>query len=754
MRNLAAGFLIATFLGFAADAASAQSLKRAGTEFNALRSVAVPPGKAAICVTQFLHHGEVAEDGGNVLVFSKNQKPVPTRVLQVGPGDLCRVAFQLTQGPGVYEILYGGKAPGKDAVPAWESRDGLLLETREYKSCNLNSLESVRRTFEESKPFGADYVSAVEHSANPFSLRPGPFMSRYTGWMRIATAGTYGFLTSSQDASFLLVDDKLVVDAPGRHQPVRRARPESRKDIPLSAGMHKFEYYHVATGPETLMVAAWEINPTDPKPAPKPIPPDTFNAAAIVRAEAGPPTTRGERIVPDFHFAINGCVALPDNDEYLVSVRFADNTPKNITTGARYQWEFGDGQTSDRSNPTHIYLHPGTYAVKLTVTRAGKPFEVTNRIYVDHPLITDASNLHRLEDYLPVVENYDPRTLDAASLRQLVLAYEAKADSIIANAEEALAKADESSETPGLIDLEKHRKAMVVPRSEAKKFISAAVEMGRAALVEPSQSKGDEELVKLGRVVGRMARDQVGDANLAGKIWYGVAEKVTRGELKAECLIEAADIAVNDLNNPTLAKQFLESAARLAGSSAPAALLARLKRVSGDLSAVTADGAAARKAYQEAQKLVVSSNNLAQQIAQQGARGRSTEQFLKTEEYARAIAEIRQWQDEFPADKIDGYITLLHARYWHGRDKYPQAIALLGQLSAVNPDSPYIDQLMVLASECHVEMNAADKAIATLQSLLKSYPGSPLVPEVKQRLKDLESGAVKKKPRRPVRTES
>jgi PKD repeat protein len=33
-----------------------------------------------------------------------------------------------------------------------------------------------------------------------------------------------------------------------------------------------------------------------------------------------------------------------------------------------YEWDFGDGQTSTESNPTHAYAKPGTYSVSLKVT--------------------------------------------------------------------------------------------------------------------------------------------------------------------------------------------------------------------------------------------------------------------------------------------------------------------------------------------------------------------------------------------------
>ena len=57
----------------------------------------------------------------------------------------------------------------------------------------------------------------------------------------------------------------------------------------------------------------------------------------------------------------------------------------------------------------------------------GRPVEMVNRIYVDRPLLFAQDKPHTLNQYLRNLETYQPRTLDAASLRQLVSAYEAKA---------------------------------------------------------------------------------------------------------------------------------------------------------------------------------------------------------------------------------------------------------------------------------------------------------------------------------------
>ncbi len=715
-----------------------QSFRRAGTDFEAIRGINIPPGKVySVVVTQFFHHGQIDEEGRNVAVVARNQKPTAVRVLQLGPGDFCRLAFQTLPGQSGYEILYGGEPP-KDPSPPWTSKDGLLLETRQYKSCNFNSLNSVREAFNSAKPIGADYVDGVHHAGNPFSLKPGPFLSRYQGTLRISSPGTYGFFTSSQDCSFLLLDGNPVVEAPGMHPPRYRALPGSRKDVRLSAGAHSFEYYHAAAGPSAMMVAAWEVNPAGAKSQPSAIPPEAFGVAAVGHEPAGPVTMRKEKLCPDFLADPSGSVPLPDNETPLIGVQFANTSPKGLETGAKLLWEFGDGQTSEKTSPVHVYLRPGLYTVKLTARRGGKPLEIANRVYVDQPGPVDRRKLHELDDYLPILQTYDPHTLDAGSLVQLVLAYQAKAESLAAAAEERARAEASPDETGGASGAKK-------PRTSARggqpiDYLTAAVDAGKVAFLEQSAAKGDEDLLRLARLIGPIARDQLGSAALAGSIWRGAAKRVASPAGKAQCQVEAADVAVNDLANAAIARPFLDAATAALGGEKSGLAASRLKRVWGDYYALAGDGKAARKAYAEAESLLPARQTNAERTAWQGAHGRSTEQYLQARQYPRAAAQIHQWQDEFPADKTVGYITLLYARYWEGRGKYPQAIALAGQLSAVNADSPYVDQLLLLAAECHVKLGAVDRAVATLQSLVKSYPGSPRVPEAKERLAELRAG--------------
>jgi TolA-binding protein len=732
---------IALFFAFV-HTARAQSFQRGGTQFNAVRVVQLGPGKwFNAAVTEFYHHGEIAADGRNILVVAKDQL-VPFRVLQLGPGDFCRLAIQTVKGQIEYEIFYGGDPPS-GSPPAWTCRDGLLLETRHFKKCNLQHLDPLREAFESSAPFGADYVETVFHGENPFDLRREPFLSKYTGYLDISAPGKYGFITASQDASFLLIDDKQVASAPGRHGPLRFAFRDVRQDVQLTAGLHKFEYYHAAAGPDTIMAAYWEINPTDPKPAkPQVISAIAFHADRIARLPTGTLSLRTNKQAPDFTLRIAGDVPMPDSPP-LVAVAFHNASPKPLLNQEKGQWDFGDGQTSSELNPVHVYLKPGLYTVKLSFRLSGKTAEIANRVEVEAPLLDAKDKLHELSDHLKLIDSYNRRTLNAASLYQLVLAYELKASQLSGRADDLKREIEQGPSDPNRkpddeIEIARKKRLITSLLADSRQYIAQAVETGKAAFAANSAAKGNDDLMKIARHIAPIARCHLGDSPSALQIWQSAAEDVTNPALKAECQASAADILINDLVKPQDAKPLLDQAVAALGTAKSGQAASVLQRVLGDYCAATGDGKSARAAYTAAEQASSTRRNFIETTAWKGAHSRLAEDFIKTHQFDRAAEELDAWQRDYPAEKLNGYLTLLLARYWAERGKHAQSIAQSEQLQAVNPDSAYTDQILFLAAECELLRDRQDRAAATLHSIIKDYPGSPLVPAAQKKLAELE----------------
>jgi len=280
--------------------------------------------------------------------------------------------------------------------------------------------------------------------------------------------------------------------------------------------------------------------------------------------------------------------------------------------------------------------------------------------------------------------------------------------------------------------------------------VATAASEGKFAFVEGAAAKGDEELLGVARLVGPLLRDRLGQSQEAFDLWKSAYEKVTRAEIKGECAVEAADIAINDLLDAAAARPFLASAKTALAGSPRGAAASRMHYVWGDYHASQAEGEAAREAYNQAASLAGAGRKFEDRIAWRGAYSRSTEEFLNTGELDRAVAQIHAWAEDFPAERLDGYLTLCYARYWEARKMYPQAIAQAEQLLVVSPDSPYADRLLLLSARCDVAQGKVDRAIASLESLLKQYPGSPLVPDVRKMVAKLKAGQTGEtaKPRR------
>ncbi len=465
------------------------------------RSVQLPQGMAVpeVITTEFFTHGELDDNGRGLAVFDSRNKPVPWRVLQVGPGDFCRIAFQTVPREHHYRICYGGKGKPEKS-PDWTSSAGLVLETRRFKSCDLDNPVSLHATFESSSSFGTGFVPSVFHRFNPYWPDPEPFLSEYHGTLRVSRSGLYRFFTSSQDASFLSIDGKLVVAAPGWHGPVGDARWKG--EIDLSAGAHMFQYLHAAAGPDACMVAAWQP-PGAGKP--EPIPPEAFGFERVAQLPA-----LGVKHPREFAVDMVGEVALSESDLPLIRTQFRLVTARGSTARPRAHWDFGDGQTTTSTDPVHIYLHPGIYKVSMKVAGETDSQATVDRVPIRRPLLfADESHpADKLAPYLALAEKYNPAKLDPTGLLQLIRAF------------------DEAG------------------------LPARAVKAGQAAIITAREPMDSESALLATRLVSKLLVDRFDDPQGAVGFLEGSVKALRPEPWKAECEVRAADIALNDLLAP------------------------------------------------------------------------------------------------------------------------------------------------------------------------------------------------------------
>ena len=237
-----------------------------------------------------------------------------------------------------------------------------------------------------------------------------------------------------------------------------------------------------------------------------------------------------------------------------------------------------------------------------------------------------------------------------------------------------------------------------------------------------------------------MARERLGDSAAARDLFRAAAKRLASDRSAADCAVHAADISLNDLVAPSEAKALLDAVSKRDAGDGKSPSASRRHRVWGDYYASQGNTEEARKAYTAAAEAIDDTQENTKVTAWSGAFGRSTEQYLQTGQWDRAMSELQAWQDRFPLEKLDGYWHLKFIRYWMGRKKYDQAVAQTEQLLSLNPASAYADRALWLAAKSEYVRGKKDRAEATLHSLVKDYPGSPLVPEAKAALESLRQG--------------
>ena len=85
-------------------------------------------------------------------------------------------------------------------------------------------------------------------------------------------------------------------------------------------------------------------------------------------------------------YIVVGIVPVAQFDAYYAfstvptKVMFVDNSPGS--TPMTWEWDFGDGTTSDEQNPTHTYLRRGTYTVSLTAKNAYGTSTATRKNFI------------------------------------------------------------------------------------------------------------------------------------------------------------------------------------------------------------------------------------------------------------------------------------------------------------------------------------------------------------------------------------
>ena len=635
------------------------------------------PGENAAVVTMPTC-GLTAADGSDIVVANASGQVVPHRVLMTGPGDTVRVAFALQGAIGRYYVYFGNPKPPKPAE--LELKRGVLLEMWAYAGGAIGNLKELQALFAKpGKLIGRDFVPTVFLGHNPFGPQ-NQICSLFTGWLDATDDGEYVFSTSSQDASFLLVDGKLVVANGGLHPPQRRAVRTNK--VALTRGLHELKVYHVNTTGDPVIMAAWQ------EPSAKrlwTIEPKSF--APIALGQPGMMEQYGKAADADF---------LPRHagETFMAEVYYQRYAFEALVKGQgaakpTIAWDFGDGQTAAGPKVEHVYLRNGPFKVTMTAKVGGETIARANRVYVTRPWdrVTESA-LDPVADHAGLVAGYDFTQADPADIAAAVALFQrAGMAKAVIRAGDALVKRD-AAPPEVLQDAVPVYADALAAAGESARAVAACL---KAAEMTKDPAAGAIVTVKGGRVA--LA---AGEADRAGAIFEQAIKKyaaATTHEAIREARIGTGDVW----------------------------------RIKGDYKKAMEAYDVARPAGKEGdEKLAVRKGDLTRHV----------EDYTQRKMFADAAEYLELLEQEFPADKLEGFSSLLRVRLEMAQKRYAPAAEEAEVLVRVNPQSNYAPELLMLAAEAYAAGGKKDVAARTLQRVADNYPESPLAAQAKKKLQE------------------
>ena len=192
-------------------------------------------------------------NGGGYALTDAAGHPIPVAVAwQAETQTALLLASPLQSGQDYYLYIGGPAGAG------WKPKISLLQETRTSpytRGETFGSWGTLQAAWGGAPTQGARFDKFLFSGNNPFG-EPTSFLDHYSGYL--APTDTDILVgTTSEDASFVLVNDQLFVEAPGKHEMVHSMKEFHPKKLPASAAPIKIDYYYAKSNEGAAGPWAW-----------------------------------------------------------------------------------------------------------------------------------------------------------------------------------------------------------------------------------------------------------------------------------------------------------------------------------------------------------------------------------------------------------------------------------------------------------------------------------------------------------------
>ncbi len=646
------------------------------------------PSSARKAASARIHLRPDADGGGRDLrMTGPDGRDVPFGIVhRTGEGRYL-LGFNLRKGGGLYAVYYGNK--GSKAAPRELPPVGLVYRTRPLPDDpKAGGWPEAQETLKRAGPaFGADYWRRVFDAYNPFGPQSG-YIADYSGYLHCPKSGTYRFATASDYSSFLLVDDRLVVQWPGRHNARRGRRGEHSGSVELDKGTHRFRYVHFAEGRRARAAAAW-IPPGERWW--RIIPAEAFGEP--VAAEVYESERRDRALCADF-------TARPEDYCEAGDAKMAEFRFRSVSTAPdglirAYRWSFGDGQVSTEPHPRHVFLATGLCEVRLTVTDTrGATAVCRKRLRVEPDRGDQEFSREKMARFFERARRYRLDSLPAPSLLGMWrLCRRLGKSEPAAEAARALYRRSEEVDP-----LERH---------EVARWLGGYV---RRRGLEPARAEAylREALASLPKV---------------------------RRKRRMQTRLELADLYLREMDDPERARKECIGL-RADFPRGDAELRRRALLCIGDAWRQEGKAEEARGAYAEAEGTPGFAPDAAPALYKAAAL-QQAELLLRRGEAEQALEKLEDLLWKLPTLRLEGRPNVLRVRAEMQRARFDRAARLAETCLRFIEDPNTAPALRLLAGEARAEVGRTEEAEEHYRTLLERYPEAPETAEARDALRRL-----------------
>jgi hypothetical protein len=366
-----------------------------------------------------------------IRVFADNGTAVGSDLLWMGPGEPATLLFDSSAGAKRYKIYLGSNWP---ALHLDNPKSGVILESRAGDGKSIDRLDDMLQAWNQSTTvYGRALVEGIFEGGHRFGPQ-GNIFEHFQGWFEVGAPEHLQLAAISNDATFVLVDGKEVVEWPGLHDFHPGLGGEHQGAVDLTPGVHLLECYNafVSNGNRYHQLLCCVEAKGGALPDWTMLMPRTgffrpIGYAHVVDYQLGANTPGGAagKSAPPFaiEWGIRGQSIIGPDVPYigLISVQLTCRPqPAGTVT-----WTFDDGSTAQGASVQHLFPRPGLRAVHLAENDGTKVLGSVDRTISVHLnwLQLNGTQPQLNDAHLADLMARDPATFTASDLAGCVAVF-------------------------------------------------------------------------------------------------------------------------------------------------------------------------------------------------------------------------------------------------------------------------------------------------------------------------------------------